>query len=53
MDCLWPDFGEAELQQSLDEYADRRRNFGGRSDADSDWPVDTADRPPHGGAAAE
>ena len=28
-DCLWPDFGEAELAAALDEYARRDRRFGG------------------------
>lgn len=28
-DCLWPDFGEAELSAALDEYASRDRRFGG------------------------
>jgi undecaprenyl diphosphate synthase len=27
-DCLWPDFNEAELDQALTAYADRKRNFG-------------------------
>jgi undecaprenyl diphosphate synthase len=30
VDTLWPDFGEAELRQALDDYATRRRRFGGR-----------------------
>jgi undecaprenyl diphosphate synthase len=30
VDTLWPDFGEAELRAALDEYAQRRRRFGGR-----------------------
>jgi undecaprenyl diphosphate synthase len=29
-DCLWPDFGGGELRSALDEYARRRRRFGGR-----------------------
>jgi undecaprenyl diphosphate synthase len=29
-ETLWPDFGEAELRQSLGEYATRRRRFGAR-----------------------
>jgi undecaprenyl diphosphate synthase len=29
-ECLWPDFGEAELREALSEYAQRRRRFGGR-----------------------
>ncbi|MFN0153208.1 MAG: polyprenyl diphosphate synthase [Gaiella sp.] len=29
-DTLWPDFGSADLQHALDEYAGRRRRFGGR-----------------------
>ncbi|MCE1196725.1 polyprenyl diphosphate synthase [bacterium] len=28
-DCLWPDFGEAELKAALEEYASRDRRFGG------------------------
>jgi undecaprenyl diphosphate synthase len=27
---LWPDFGEADLREALDEFARRRRRFGGR-----------------------
>jgi undecaprenyl diphosphate synthase len=30
VDTLWPDFGEADLRQALDDYATRRRRFGGR-----------------------
>jgi undecaprenyl diphosphate synthase len=30
VDTLWPDFGEQELRSALDEYASRRRRFGGR-----------------------
>ena len=29
-DVLWPDFGRAELIAALEEYAGRRRRFGGR-----------------------
>ncbi len=29
MDVLWPDFGKAELEAALDEYARRNRRFGG------------------------
>jgi len=29
-DTLWPDFGERELRDALDQYAGRRRRFGGR-----------------------
>ena len=29
-DCLWPDFGEAEFEAALAEYARRQRRFGGR-----------------------
>ena len=29
-DTLWPDFGENDLRAALDEYAQRRRRFGGR-----------------------
>ena len=28
-DCLWPEFGEAELDAALSEYAQRDRRFGG------------------------
>jgi undecaprenyl diphosphate synthase len=27
---LWPDFGETDLREALDEFARRRRRFGGR-----------------------
>ena len=30
VDRLWPDFGEEDLYQALEEYAGRRRRFGGR-----------------------
>ncbi|MEZ5099474.1 MAG: polyprenyl diphosphate synthase [Thermoleophilia bacterium] len=30
VDVLWPDFGRRELERALDEYASRRRRFGGR-----------------------
>jgi undecaprenyl diphosphate synthase len=30
VDTLWPDFGEEDLRGALDEYAGRRRRFGGR-----------------------
>jgi undecaprenyl diphosphate synthase len=30
VDTLWPDFGEADLRTALEEYARRRRRFGGR-----------------------
>ena len=30
VDALWPDFGAEELRDALDEYALRRRRFGGR-----------------------
>jgi undecaprenyl diphosphate synthase len=30
VETLWPDFGEDELRAALDEYAGRRRRFGGR-----------------------
>jgi undecaprenyl diphosphate synthase len=30
VDTLWPDFGADELRGALDEYARRRRRFGGR-----------------------
>jgi undecaprenyl diphosphate synthase len=29
-DTLWPDFGRDELRQALEDYASRRRRFGGR-----------------------
>ena len=32
-DCLWPDFGAAELDAALAEYARRDRRFGGVKDA--------------------
>ena len=30
VDTFWPDFGERELRGALEEYASRRRRFGGR-----------------------
>ena len=30
VDTLWPDFGPRDLEHALDEYASRRRRFGGR-----------------------
>jgi undecaprenyl diphosphate synthase len=30
VDRLWPDFGEEDLRAALEEYAHRRRRFGGR-----------------------
>jgi undecaprenyl diphosphate synthase len=30
VDRLWPDFGEDDLRSALDDYASRRRRFGGR-----------------------
>ena len=30
LDVLWPDFGQRELARALEEYARRRRRFGGR-----------------------
>jgi undecaprenyl diphosphate synthase len=30
VDTLWPDFGQEELRAALDDYARRRRRFGGR-----------------------
>ena len=30
VDTLWPDFGERDLRRALEEYATRRRRFGGR-----------------------
>src|SRR5262249_61081390 len=30
VDTLWPDFGEQELRSALEDYASRRRRFGGR-----------------------
>lgn len=32
-DCLWPEFGEAELDAALADYARRERRFGGIDDA--------------------
>jgi undecaprenyl diphosphate synthase len=33
MDVLWPDFNEAHLAEALNDYARRRRTFGGLPDA--------------------
>jgi undecaprenyl diphosphate synthase len=30
VDTLWPDFGETDLRRALEQYASRRRRFGGR-----------------------
>jgi undecaprenyl pyrophosphate synthase len=30
VETLWPDFGEDELRSALEDYASRRRRFGGR-----------------------
>jgi undecaprenyl pyrophosphate synthase len=30
MDALWPDFGLDELRGAVEEYARRRRRYGGR-----------------------
>jgi len=30
VDTLWPDFGQEQLRAALDDYASRRRRFGGR-----------------------
>jgi undecaprenyl diphosphate synthase len=30
IETLWPDFGERDLRRALEEYASRRRRFGGR-----------------------
>src|SRR5919201_1881659 len=30
VETLWPDFGEPELRSALEDYASRRRRFGGR-----------------------
>ena len=30
VETLWPDFGEADLRHALEDYASRRRRFGGR-----------------------
>ena len=30
VDTLWPDFGDEDLRTALDQYARRRRRFGGR-----------------------
>lgn len=32
-DCLWPEFGEAQLDAALRDYASRERRFGGVPDA--------------------
>jgi undecaprenyl diphosphate synthase len=29
-DTLWPDFGPAEFRAAIEDYASRRRRFGGR-----------------------
>jgi undecaprenyl diphosphate synthase len=29
-ETLWPDFGAGELRAAIEEYASRRRRFGGR-----------------------
>lgn len=34
MDCLWPDFGEKELQSALQTYQGRERRFGGLTAAE-------------------
>ena len=33
------------LSQALDEYAHRSRNFGGRKEADDNWPMDASASP--------
>jgi undecaprenyl diphosphate synthase len=38
-DCLWPEFGEAELDAALDEYARRDRRFGAVESAKADAAV--------------
>jgi undecaprenyl diphosphate synthase len=30
IETLWPDFSEHDLRRALEEYAGRRRRFGGR-----------------------
>src|SRR5947208_20808 len=30
LDTLWPDFGPEQLREAVDQYARRRRRFGGR-----------------------
>ena len=35
-DCLWPEFGEAELDSALSEFARRDRRFGGLQPAVED-----------------
>src|SRR5436853_370457 len=30
VDTLWPDFGPADLRSAIEDYASRRRRFGGR-----------------------
>jgi undecaprenyl diphosphate synthase len=42
-DCLWPDFGEAELDAALQAYAGRERRFGTVPDAQSRPQIQTAD----------
>ena len=37
-DCLWPEFGEAELDAALVEFARRDRRFGGLKPAADDSP---------------
>ena len=34
-DCLWPEFGDAQLDAALADYADRDRRFGGVKAADN------------------
>jgi undecaprenyl diphosphate synthase len=38
-DCLWPEFGEAELDAALDEFARRDRRFGAVESAKADAAV--------------
>jgi undecaprenyl diphosphate synthase len=42
-DCLWPDFGDAELDAALQAYAGRERRFGTVPDAQPRPQVQTAD----------
>ena len=35
-DCYWPDFGEAQLQAALDDFAGRQRRFGGSGGGSGD-----------------
>jgi len=41
-DCLWPDFGDAELDAALAAYARRDRRFGGVKEAPSQASLQSA-----------